>query len=263
MTALNDGERVKPAYPIESVDNALTLLLMFGDVDPGKPVRVADASAKIGVARSTAHRLLAMLQYHGFVQQDPGTRAYVAGPALLRTGLAAIRKLDIRRQARPYLESLSAISGETAHLVQLQGNDVLFLDAVEGSHPVRVASRVGDVMPAHCTSVGKALLAEMRAEDVANRYPNEDLPGLTPRSIVSRSDLLSELDAVRERGYATSTGEAELGVGSVGVAIPHPDGRPVAALSLSAPTERLNKKVIKSMVDQCLQAARALAAGLQ
>lgn len=246
----------KPAYPIESVDNALILLRMFGE---GEVIRVADASARIGVARSTAHRLLAMLQYHGFVQQDPTTRAYAAGPALLMTGLAAIRKLDVRNQARPHLQRLSDQTGETVHLVTRRNRRVLFLDAVESSQAVRVASRVGALMPAHCTSVGKALLAALDDETLEQLYPEEELQGLTPSSITTRSQLSEELEAVRTAGFATSRGEAEMGVGSVGVAIQHPSGLSEAAISVSAPMSRLNKRTMSTLARECCAAAEAIA----
>lgn len=253
---MDDVRGEKPAYPIESVDNALTLLRMFGE---GGVIRVADASAEIGVARSTAHRLLAMLQYHGFVQQDPTTRAYAAGPALLMTGLAAIRKLDVRNQARPHLRRLSEQTGETVHLVTRRTRSVLFLDAVESSQAVRVSSRVGSLMPAHCTSVGKALLAELDDATIDELFPDDDLPGLTPNSITSRSKLLKQLASIRQSGYATSDGEAETGVGSVGVAIQHPSGLSEAAISVSAPSHRLNKRTVATMVKQCQETAGAIA----
>ena len=132
----------EPAYPIASVDNALRLLMLFR-AEPR--VRLSDASEHLGVAHSTAHRLMAMLAYHGFVRQEPDSRAYVAGPALVEIGLAAVRQLDIRRHARPVLESLASSLGETVHLAVLEGGNVRYLDAVESSRALRVggADRVG------------------------------------------------------------------------------------------------------------------------
>lgn len=159
VSAVKNGVPKPPSYPIESVDNALKLLHMLREQSH---IRVSDASRAIGVARSTAHRLLAMLQHHGFVQQDPFSRAYIAGPALLDFGLAALRDRDIRTHARPFLEALGRESGETVHLAILQGgSDVLFLDCVESMKAVRVGNRTGLILPAHCSSAGKALLAAL------------------------------------------------------------------------------------------------------
>src|SRR4051812_15158707 len=101
-----------PSYPIASVGNALTLVRMVGE--RGR-IRVSEASTELGVVRSTAHRLLAMLQYHGFVEQDPETKEYVPGPVLMEVGLAAFREIDIRGAMRPLLESLASEFQETVH----------------------------------------------------------------------------------------------------------------------------------------------------
>src|SRR5450432_2337348 len=100
----------RPQYPIESVDNALRLLLMFRDRGE---IRLSEAREALGVAQSTAHRLMAMLAYHDFVRQDPGSRAYRAGPALIDVGLSVVRAMDIRAIARPHLEALMQQVGET------------------------------------------------------------------------------------------------------------------------------------------------------
>ena len=162
------GPGQPPAYPIASVDSALRLLKLFRDTPR---VRLSEASEHLGVALSTAHRLMAMLAYHGFVRQEAGSRAYVAGPALVEIGLAAVRELDIRRHARPVLESLAASLGETVHLAVLEGGTVRYLDAVESPRTLRVASRTGSVLAANCTASGKALLASCRTRTCLRSSP--------------------------------------------------------------------------------------------
>ena len=244
-----------PAYPIESVDNALRLLRLLRDQTQ---VRVSDASRSIGVARSTAHRLLAMLQHHGFVRQDAESRAYVAGPALFDFALAMLRDRDIRSHARPVLEALSRETGETVHLIALQARDVLFLDCVESTKAVRVGNRTGLVLPAHCTSAGKVLLAALPAEQWRQLYPDERLPGLTRRSIRTRTRLIRELAAVRRRGYATNVGETEDEIGSIGVLVRDRQRSPRAALSVAVPLSRLNERVIAAAARAARRAAAAL-----
>src|SRR3954451_6402279 len=113
MPSATDPPPAKPNYPVESVDRALALLLLLGE---RKSMSVSEASRAVGVAPSTAHRLLAALQYRGFVAQDPSTRAAGRGPVLLELGLSVVRGLDIRAQARPVMERLVREVGETAHL---------------------------------------------------------------------------------------------------------------------------------------------------
>lgn len=245
----------RPAYPIESVDNALRLLLLLRDRGS---IRVSEASDIIGVARSTAHRLLSMLQYHGFVDQDEASKAYIPGTALLQVGLAAVRGLDVRQQARPYLEQLHQEWDETVHLVVPQDSKVLFVDAIESTRPIRVSLRTGSVMHAHCTSVGKAILAQLPPQRVRKLYPRERLPDLTDHSITSRSALEEELVQVRERGYATNIGETETEVGSAGAAICDSSGRPVGAISIAAPLSRLDDRRIELFGVSARDAARAV-----
>jgi IclR family transcriptional regulator, acetate operon repressor len=255
VPAVKNSVPKNPAYPIESVDNALKLLHLLRD---RSHVRVSEASSSIGVARSTAHRLLAMLRHHGFVRQDPFSRAYVAGPALLDVGLASLRDRDIRSQARPFLEALSRETGETVHLITLQGRDVLFLDCVESARAVRVGNRTGLVLPAHCTSAGKALLAALPPERFKALYPKEGLHGLTRRSIRTRARLERELSLVRKRRYATNFGETEEDIGSVGVLIQDRRRIARAALSVAAPTSRLTDKTISTVAKAALRRAAAI-----
>jgi len=234
-----------PAYPIASVDSALRLLMLFRDTPR---VRLSEASEHLGVAHSTAHRLMAMLAYHGFVRQEPGSRAYVAGPALVEIGLAAVRELDIRLPARPVLEGLAASSGETVHLAVLEGGNVRYLDAVESARALRVASRTGSALAANCTASGKALLAELSDAEVTAIFAGQDtLSALTGRSITSCQRLLAELHTVRARGCAVNVEESEDGVASVAVAVRGPRRVPAAALAVSGPVSRMTGQAVEKI----------------
>jgi IclR family transcriptional regulator, acetate operon repressor len=231
-----------PAYPIASVNNALLLLLLFREQPR---VRLTDACKYLGVAHSTAHRLLAMLAHHGFVQQEPVTRAYIAGPALVEVGLAVVGSLNVREQARPVMEELAAELGETVHLGVLEGDQVRYVDGVESQRALRVVARTGTLAPAHCTSLGKALLAQMSDEQIAELYPlsAEPFAARTDKSITTQAKLLKELRKTRERGYAVNSGETEEDVGSVAIAFRDFAGRP-AAIAVAAPTSRLGAQRI-------------------
>jgi DNA-binding IclR family transcriptional regulator len=234
-----EGGPPAPSYPISSVNNALRLLLLFRE-QPS--VRLTEACQYLGVAHSTAHRLLAMLAFHGFVRQDPGSRAYVAGPALVEVGLAVVQTLDVRGQARPALEQLAAQFNETSHLAVLEGNKLRYLDAVEGNQTLRVMPRTGALVPAHCTSLGKALLAELTIDELRALYPDPNkLEVCTSRSISTLKRLEKELDVVRTKGYAVNRDESEEGVGSVAIAYRDP-GHHRASIAVAAPTSRLDDK---------------------
>lgn len=224
-----------PQYPIESVDNALKLILLLGEK---AEVRLTEASAHLGVATSTAHRILAMLTWRGFTRQDPATKAYGPGPALTTIAFSVLRRLDIPRLAQPMLDELAAELGETAHLGTLEGDKVRFLAVAEATSAVRVATRLGLSLPAHRTSTGKVLLAELTDEQLRRLFPSEELEDVTPKSIKTRSELEEELARVRVDGYAVNREESEDGVASVAVAVPVSSGLKLA-LNVSAPMYRL------------------------
>jgi IclR family acetate operon transcriptional repressor len=241
-----------PIYRIASVDNALRLLWMFKEQSVWT---VSDAADELGVARSTAHRLLAMLQHHGFVQQNASTKTYGLGRGLLEIGLAAIRDLKIRDIARPDLEQLVREVGETAHLIVLQGTRTLIVDAVESPQALRVGGRIGGSAPPNCTSAGKVLLAPMPAARVNALLGPDPLEQLTARSIGTLAELHRELEVVRGLGYARNLGEREAGTAAVSVAIPTSGDITPAAITINAPEIRMPDERIPELV----QAARAAA----
>jgi IclR family transcriptional regulator, acetate operon repressor len=246
----------RPEYPIASVDNALTLLTLLGEREQ---LRVAEAAAELGTARSTAHRLLAMLEYHGFAGRDAATKAYVPGPALLGAGLGALGGLDLRSLARPVLERLAERTGETVHLALLRAGDIVFLDSVESTATLRISSRVGRVMPACCTAAGKAILARLRAEELHRLYPDGRLPRMTERSLETLDQLQAELEEVRDAGYARNFGESEAEVAAIAVALPDPLGRR-ASVTVSAPLMRLRRGGTGPLAETVREAVAGLGA---
>lgn len=220
-----------------SVGNALKILLMFRD---NPAVRVADVARELGVARSTAHRLLTTLERHRFAAQQVRGGTYEPGPALLDMGLHALADLDLRSVARPYLEELSTKTAESACLLVLEGCEVVVLDFVPGNHRLRVVERLGDRAPAHSTAAGKAILAALDPMDFRRLYPSETLPKASARAVRTRRSLERELDTIRREGYALNREES--GDGSVGIAaaVVHRTDGVVGAVSLALPSSRLD-----------------------
>jgi len=249
---------VPPSYPIESLDNALRLLLLFEDE---RQIRLTEASNYLGVASSTAHRLLATLQYRGFVRQNPATRAYEPGPALSSIAMAIMVRFEVRTAARPYLERLHREFAETVHLGRLDGQNVTFVDSIEGARAVRVVSRAGRSLPAHATSSGKAMLSTMDEESLRALYPDDELPGLTANTLTTWRALEAEVATVRTRGYATSDEESEEGVVSIAAPVVSTSGQ-VFAINISVPKHRMTKTLRKEIVVSIMATAEELSAVL-
>ncbi|GAA5140512.1 IclR family transcriptional regulator [Pseudonocardia adelaidensis] len=220
----------KPAYGIDSVDHALhlaTLLLHEG------PLRVTDAAARLGVARSTAHRLLAMLVYRDFAEQDEDRR-YAAGP-VLRGAVAPEPVADLRRLALPHLEALAARTDESVNLVIVVGDQARFVATVESTHVLRVGDREGRVLPARLASGGRAVLAGRPEEEVVDLHSAVDSP------VADVPALLRDLRRVRKQGFAVNDQATETGVTAIGQAVPCPAGMVPAAVSIAMPTARYRR----------------------
>jgi IclR family acetate operon transcriptional repressor len=224
----------KPPYAVESVDNALRILQMLRD---SGQVRVSDVAAELGIARSTAHRLLAMLLYRDFAVQAED-RSYRPGPAIAAQPLRGEPAQRLRQVMRPHMEALCDQVAETINLVVRLGPQTRFLHTVESAHVLRVGDRQGTVLPAWKTSGGKVLLAELPDAQLTAllRGPSGRPPeGLTA---AGRRSLVNQLRRVRDQGYAENIEESESGVCAIGVCVRDNAGDPVAALSVSAPSVR-------------------------
>ena len=153
-----------------------------------------------------------------------------------------MRRYDLRAHARPFLEAVSERTGETSHLLVLAGAHTLFLDSAEGGQSVRTTGRVGASFPAHSTSGGKALLAELEPAALRELYPDADLPMLTERTLSQRGALEADLVEVRERGYAINAGESDPHILSVAAAVRDASGAARFAISISMPAFRADPK---------------------
>lgn len=242
------------ARPVESVDSALRLLLLLSEK---RQLRVTDAAEALGVAPSTAYRLLNTLRYRNFAVQDE-SKAYGQGPAFgqLR-GLAAPAAPDLRAALHPYAEELHGTLGETCHLMVLEGNGARFIDCVETTQVLRVGSRVGMLLPAHATAGGKALLAELPADRLRALYPR-DLPNAPGAATTERVMLQRKLAAVRRHGYATNFGESGRGIAAVGACVRNSQGESVAALAVALPSTRCPRSRVRELATEvCAVAKRA------
>lgn len=258
---MDPGKR--PAYPIESVENALKLILLFKERER---ISTAEAAMVIGVARSTAHRLLAMLQYYRFARQDPATRSYAAGPALLDVALTAIRSMDIRVTARPHMERLSREVGETVYLGIREGTQILFVESVESANPLRLGSRTGQYLDAYLSAIGRVQLAALTNAEVRALYPEEELVATTGSGMVptirTRTALIADLEEIRRVGYAKNLGTPEPDVSAIAAAVTDRNHQIRAGLAVAAPTSRLSAQQAPKVAKRVIRAAAAIGATL-
>jgi DNA-binding IclR family transcriptional regulator len=216
---------------------------------------ISEIAVAIDVHRTIAHRLMATLEQRDFVSRS-SVKRYRLGTGIIR--LAAAIGGELRTIARPLLTALSTETDETVHLVVLAGQEVLFIDGFESSKALRVTSRAGRSLPAHATSVGKAILATLPGDDLMALFPATRLQKTAPKTITSRADLLRQLELIRQQGYALSSEESEAGVGSIGVAIVDRHGATRAALSIAAPLSRLTTTVLPRLATAAKRTAKEI-----
>jgi DNA-binding IclR family transcriptional regulator len=221
---------------VPAVIRALDILELFLD---HSLLSARDIAERLRLPRTTVHELLVTLVARSYLISVPGQPAqFRLGTPVLQLGAAFAGNLDLVREAQDVARDVGASCDEAVHVAVLDGLDVIYLVKVDSTHPVRMVSAVGRRLPAHCTAVGKALLASLDPTDLDARLPDGDLPGMTPDSITDVDRLRAELDRVRAVGVAVDDGESDSAVRCVGAPVRDHTGAAVAAMSISAPIIR-------------------------
>lgn len=220
--------------------------------DSGSALTLAELALRTGLPKPTARRLLGELVRLDLVERTP-EGAYRIGLGLFVLGQSAPSVRELCDAALPYLGDLHDATQENVHLAVPDGTDTLFLEKVTGHRATPIASHTGGRLPAHCTATGKVFLA--LAQDP--RPPHRTLPRLTPRTLVLPGQLARDLARTRARGYGVNLEEAEVGVSAVAAPVyaGGPESRPIAAISVTGGTRRLDVDRLGARV---CAAARAL-----
>lgn len=229
-----DGGTGGGAPPVEGVDRALRTLDAVAAAGPAG-VTLAGLSAALGVHKTTVHRSLAALRHRDYVAQDPQTGRYGLGPAAVGLADRYFAEDDLATRLHPALAALCAATDELVHLGVLSGVQVVYLDKVEPERPVRVWSAVGRRNWAATTALGRAVLAQ---RDTPRTALDGYVAPVEPAGRVDATRLADELARARERGYAVEVEENEPGIACLAVPVLR-GARPVAAVSITAPAERM------------------------
>lgn len=245
---------------VKSVGRAARLLIALAD--EGAEVSLTDLSRALDLHASTVHRLAATLISYRLVEQSLITGKYRLGLEALHLGNAVLQQLDFRQEAQPSMKRLADFTGETVNLSVLDGDEVVYIDKVEGSASLRMFSRIGHRAPVHCTGVGKVLLSEMALDEVRDILHRCGMPALTPNTIVTFEDFLRELDFVRAKGYAFDNEECEAGASCVAAPIRNHVGKIVAGVSVSGPSTRFEDDRLKELIGLLLETAEKISARL-
>ncbi len=249
----------KSSSRLSSVANSIRLLKAFTDDE--YELGVSSLAKRLGLAKSTVHRLASTLIKDDMLEQDKETGKYRLGLALFELGARVRRKMNVFNEAQLALKDLAEKTEETAHLTVLDHASVLFLYKFESRQAIRMKSVLGARVPAHCSADGKAMLAYLGNEAIES-IAADGLAALTTKTITDVSQLIADLAQVRARGYAIDDEETEIGLRAIAAPIRDHNGDVVAAISIAGPIQRMTKKVVLAHAPKVVAAAEAISARL-
>jgi DNA-binding IclR family transcriptional regulator len=239
---------------LQSVTRAIRSLELISEAGE---LGVTELGRRLGVHKATASRLAATLATHGLIERDPMTDRYRLGFGLIRLAGTTVAGLDLVRTARPLIEDLAERTRETVNLGVLSGDSVTYIDQVTGTRAIVAVSWVGRRTPLHCTSNGKVLLAFMDDTE-RGRHLSQPLERMTDNTLTNKTELASQLQEVRTRGWAQTREELEEGLNAVAAPIRSSSGEVVAALSVSGPAFRMRAIDLPGMARLAIETANSI-----
>ncbi len=240
-----------------TVGKALDVLDMIAE--RGEPVRFSELLETSRFPKATLYRLIQTLTKQQMLRHDPITGTYALGVRLVRLAHNAWAQSSLAPHARRHIDDLSRTTGETIHLAQLDRGQVLYVDKRNAVRAIEMFAQAGKVGPAYCTGVGKAMLAYLDDEALADALKAQSFYRHTPNTITNETDLRRDLAQIRARGFALDREEHEAGIICCAVPILSRTGRALGALSLTSSTNRTTLDQIESLAGQLQETARKIA----
>ena len=224
-----------------AVEKALDILMIF--VPHNQEMGTVDLSRKMGFHKSTVSRLLHVLSSKGFLKRNPETRKYQLGPSAMDLGMAIKKSLETNLVsiAKPYIDNLRDRIHETITLEVFSGTNTVLAYYAEGPHRVNLAGNISDILAVHAAAGAKAILA-FSSPKVRERILNGTLPSLTPNTITNPALLQKQFQGILRHGIAFDDEEHDIGTKAMGTPIFNNEGRPVAALVMAGPAQKIKLK---------------------
>ncbi|MFC9651947.1 MULTISPECIES: IclR family transcriptional regulator [unclassified Streptomyces] len=246
---------------VPAVTRALDILELFLDGDG--TLSAPDVIRRLQLPRTTAHELLTTLAARSYLAAVPGQPGrYRLGVRSYQLGSRYAEQLDLAAEGGHVAREIAETCDETVHVAILEETDVIYIAKVDSTHAVRMVSAAGRRLPAHCTSVGKMLLASLPGAELENRIAGREFTAMTPASITDPEVLRAELAEIRERGVAVEHRESNPDVSCVAAPVRDSAGRVVAALSISVPMIRWSDAREEELARLAVKGAGALSARL-
>jgi DNA-binding IclR family transcriptional regulator len=250
-------EKDPSTYNVRAVERALHILSSF---DREHVVRgVSEVAQATGLHKATTHRIMMTLLNYEFLERAADGEKFRLGLRMVELGLGALRDLDLRRIAFPYMQQLVERFDESCDLCVFDRGRVLYIEVVHSEHSLTIAARVGRRLPAYCTASGRVFLAFLPSE-VVEPFLNAPLAACTEKTITTPDRLRKELETTRQRGYSFDDGEFEDGVRAISAPIRDIGGNVIAAMSIPGPANRLTPERIPELAEALVETANAVSA---
>jgi IclR family acetate operon transcriptional repressor len=241
---------------VGTLARGLDVLELFGRLGP--ELSQKEISEALSLPMPTVHRLTAVLTERGWIDRDPATRRLRLGLEMARLMPPLMAGMRLPELARPHLLRLASSLQETVNAAILQGSEILYLLSESGDRLLTPQVTVGMRLPAHCTALGKCLLAQQPDELARQALGEEPYERLTARTLTSWEQIVPHLAEARASGVAVSEEEYEIGLVSIAVPVPWPDGPGSAAINVSLPSARATAAFRRQLTEGLLDAARAV-----
>jgi IclR family KDG regulon transcriptional repressor len=245
---------------IAAVRHAARLLAAFAPAD--RELGVTELARRLGLAKSTVHRLLTTLTREGLVERGTDRGHYRLGLRLYELGSRVPSRADLHLVAVGAVDELLSRTGESVHIAVLDGLDIVVVERRETLATLQLANRLGCRHAAHATSAGKVLLAYLPLAERSALLDGQALVAATPYTITDRARLEEELAKVRSRGWAESAREHQIGLASLAAPIRDARGRVVAAVGIAGPAAQFSREVVHRFALETVRAAGAISAAL-
>ncbi|MEK4068198.1 IclR family transcriptional regulator [Peribacillus sp. FSL R5-0717] len=225
---------------VKSVDRALTIISLVSKRKEG--IGVTELASNLDLNKSSIFRLLSTLVDHGFIEQNPETKKYRLGYKYLELSSMLLESIDLRTQAKPFLEELESHINEVIHLTVYDQGEVVYIEKLEGSETLRTHSQVGRRAPMHCTAVGKVILAHLPLNEIVDIIDKHGLPKHTEQTITDKESFFKELGKIRNEGIGREIEENEQGITCIAAPIFDNRKKITAAISISGPSIRMTEE---------------------
>ena len=243
---------------VQSIERAFAILEEVALHREG--IRLGDLSRRVGLHNSTTFHLVKTMVLLGYLRQMPGTKLYRVGRPLFTLASSALDETEMVTLATPILEDLSKATEESCHFAVRSGGDIVVLARTAGAGAFQLAERVGVVRPAHCTALGKIVLASLPGDQLDTFLSRRDLPMSTPKTITDPDLLRREIEEARKNEIAYDDGEFNAEVRCVAVAVRNFSGQVVGAIGVSGPVWRLSLAALQGKAQLVRESAARLSA---